>query len=239
MNEAQQVAAHIRNTIGTTIEPHPGGWPGQSEVALLDAVFSARANYGAPAADGRGATGVHRVLDHWRALRESVDLDDLATMVDTMDEIGLPALEAVNGQFAPGRHAEPLTKWRAVRSVAQSMTEAGYDSSGPIVEAARGSDASGLRRAFVESTPGVGKVTFDYFLVLLGVPGIKADTMIRAFVDEALRDGLAPGSGDESRVAAVRAGELLREAAHELDLDISALDHAIWLHQRTVRPSTR
>jgi hypothetical protein len=234
--DLMRVVGHVDRTVGRNLERHPGGWPGQSELALLDAVFSARASYGRPQDGGRPATGVHRVLDHWRSLRNQKVLDDLERLVATIDATGLDQLAATNGQRVPGRGADRLTKWEAVRSVAESLVGAGFGSSRPIIEAARGGDR--LLVSFTD-TPGVGKVTFDYFLVLLAVPGVKADTMVRAFIDEALQDGLEPGSGDETRVVPAQARTLLLAAADLLDHDPSELDHAAWLYQRSARRGFR
>jgi hypothetical protein len=238
VDETDVLVEYVRSMIGTTIEPHPGGWPEQSELALIDAVFSSRAVYGVPAKDGRSATGVHRVLDHWRSLRADTPLDDLAALVGCIDGAGLESLAEVNRQLVPGRDPERLSKWSAVRSVGADLVQAGYLSSRHVVEAARGDDAKNLKSAFTE-TKGVGAVTFDYFLVLLGVPGVKADTMIRAFVDEAIHEDVLRGGGDETRVAASKAAQLLRNAAKRLDLNESDLDHAVWLHQRAARDELR
>jgi hypothetical protein len=234
VEEIDRVVEHVRTTIGTTSERHPGGWPEQSELALIDAVFSARAVYGVAAKDGRSATGVHRVLGHWRSLRAESHFDDLAALVRHMDEAGLESLAEVNRQLVPGPDPERPSKWAAVRSVASDLVEAGYGSSREIVEAARDDRAKDLKSTFTQ-TKGVGSVTFDYFLVLLGVPGVKADTMIRAFVDEALHDDVPLGGGDETRVAAHQASQLLRRAAEHLGMNESDLDHAVWLHQRAAR----
>lgn len=69
-------------------------------------------------------------------------------------------------------------------------------------------------------------MTFRYFLMLLGRPGITADTWIRRFVSEAV--GRRVGDGEAER--------LLTEAAHERNVDATLLDHAVW---RSVRRSRR
>jgi hypothetical protein len=237
VDDATRVLEYMKATIGTTTARHPGGWPGQSEVALIDAVFSSRASYGAPASEDRSATGVHRVLDHWRGLRDGSDLDDVDALIATVDAVGLSSLVAVNGQRVPGRHQDPMTKWEAVRTVAESLAQDGFASAEPIVDAARSADPGALERAFTSAAKGVGKVTFHYFLILLGVPGVKADTMIRAFVDEALHGEGTVGTGDAAGVPAERASDLVTAAARELGISASDLDHAIWLHQREARSS--
>ena len=67
--------------------PWPGGWPYQIELAVLDAVFSIRARYGKSEEESKPATGVRRVLDHWRCHRATTNPDDLP---DPPDELRKP-----------------------------------------------------------------------------------------------------------------------------------------------------
>lgn len=46
-------------------------------------------------------------------------------------------------------------------------------------------DSEAMKRIYT-SVSGLGWVTFEYFSKLLGVPGVKVDTMIARFVDSAL-----------------------------------------------------
>lgn len=75
------------------------------------------------------------------------------------------------------------------------------------------------------AVPGLGRVTFDYFLMLLGNRGVKADTMTTRFVNSALA---------EAGIAAVKpkaAGELVRAAYADTSrgADLTHYEHAIWL----------
>lgn len=68
-------------------------------------------------------------------------------------------------------------------------------------------------------------MTFDYFLMLLGNPGVKADTMITRFVNSALA---------EAGIAAVTpkaAGELVKAAFADTPpgADLTYYEHTIWL----------
>ena len=104
-----------------------------------------------------------------------------------------------------------------------------------IVQAAQNLVAAGVRHAADLMRPtedhknaytsvyGLGTVTWSYFLMLLGIPDVKADTWIMRFVAGALG---RPTSATESR-------GLLHRAASELRVSPTALDHAIWSHIRT------
>jgi hypothetical protein len=57
-----------------------------------------------------------------------------------------------------------------------------------------------------------------YFLMNLGIPGVKADVMVKRFVEAAL--GAA--------TSAENAANLVTNAADNLNADVIRLDHAIW-----------
>jgi hypothetical protein len=72
------------------------------------------------------------------------------------------------------------------------------------------------------SVRGLGPVTWKYFTMLLGAPGVKADTWIIRFVRAAV----------DRRVDAKTAERLVETAAAHFDKTATELDHAIWAHAR-------
>ncbi len=62
--------------------------------------------------------------------------------------------------------------------------------------------------------------------MLVGRPGVKADTWITRFVGDAVG----------RPVDSATAGRLVRQAAERLDVSPTHLDHAIWSHARRRRP---
>lgn len=78
------------------------------------------------------------------------------------------------------------------------------------------------RKAYL-SIRGCGPVTWTYFGMLLGEPGVKADTWIVRFVHDALGRS----------VTSTEAEALVSEAAAELRVSNSQLDHAIWQAARS------
>ncbi len=61
-----------------------------------------------------------------------------------------------------------------------------------------------------------------YLLMLVGQPGVKADTWICRFVAEAVGRPVDAGTAER----------LVREAADRLGVPSSQLDHAIWRYRR-------
>lgn len=107
---------------------------------------------------------------------------------------------------------------------------------GAVLEAAAGYVAIGVNNAedFHELDPatakrvytgvqGLGYVTFEYFTMLLGTPGVKIDVMIKRFITEALST-----AGLES-VDAQTARQLVVEAhgATSLGENLTHFEHAI------------
>lgn len=104
----------------------------------------------------------------------------------------------------------------------------------PIVTAADadGRDAKDIDRAYT-SVRGLGWITAQYFRMLLGIPGVKADVMIVRFVNAALAvDGLPP-------VGARAARELVISAHLQdgLGVDLTAYEHAIWRTRGVIPPA--
>jgi hypothetical protein len=71
--------------------------------------------------------------------------------------------------------------------------------------------------------PGLGPITWAYFLTLLGITDVKADTMLQRFVAGALPD---------RRLDAEDSRQLLTDAAARLGTSATVLDHTIRDYQR-------
>jgi hypothetical protein len=213
--QLDRLVAAIRGDYPGEMPPAPRGWPGQVEAALMDAVFSMRANYG-----NSETTGVRRIVHAWRnhrGLSADAPADDLRALANTDPERLAGLVD--NRQIVPDRKG--TTKAAAVVAAAGNLVAAGYPNAAALVADGPGGDASKAYRA----VPGLGWVTWAYLLMLLGVPGVKADVMVCRYVTEALGSGteLSPGFC----AAAVTA------AAEALDIGAVRLDHAIWALQRT------
>ena len=117
-----------------------------------------------------------------------------------------------------------------------------------VVEAADAYVALGIVRAqdFLNAHPaemkrvytqvqGLGWVTFEYFSMLLGQPGVKADRMITRFVNNALARAGRPHVGNNEE------RELLIGSYNNLKLGetLSHFEHAIWLYESDVSKDRR
>ncbi|KAD3515007.1 hypothetical protein GD627_11900 [Arthrobacter yangruifuii] len=187
-------------------KPWPGGWPEQIEAALIDAVLSIAAQYGTP------ENGVRGAVSRYRKAVGTDRPDDLARLA-AYDPDELQTV--LNDQKVSGR-----TKASAIIEAAGNLLALG-------VKTAADLDAHdpAQKRAYT-CVHGLGPVTWEYFGMLLGKPGVKADRWILRFV----RRGLG------RELASAEARSLLHEVADRLDAMPTELDHAIWAYERERQP---
>lgn len=197
------LVAAVRRELPGDWAAWPGGWPDQIEAALIDAVLSIRAQY------GQEHNGVRGAVRQWREHRGTPCPDDLSVLAGT-DAVVLTGI--VGRQKLSGG----ASKADAIVEAARNLSNLGVRHAADV-----NPDSTGQKLAYTDVV-GLGAVTWEYFLMLLGRPGVKADRWIVSFVSQALSRTVSP---DESR-------DLVKAAAAELDVDPKNLDHAIWSHAR-------
>lgn len=193
----------------------PSGYADSLALCALDSVFSLRARYAA----------VEGVLRRYRAYRRSYGADPEADggpeLLTAIARCGGPeeAAEKLfgNRSKAPGTD---VLKAVAVEQGTRALVELGVRTAADlrIANPARRAEA---RRAWT-GVKGLGPISWDYLLMLVGEDGVKADTMVRRFVARAT---------GQREVAAVRARAAVGEAARLLKVSSKALDHAIWRYE--------
>jgi endonuclease III len=204
-NELEKLLEQLSNELPREKwKPWPGGRKNQIEAALIDAVLSIQANYGSEGNGVRGA--VNRYAKRHDA--SGTDLNDLTRLVE-MDEDTLQDL--LNDQVISGR-----TKASAIKEAAANLVSEG-------VRHADDLDVENFshKKAYT-GVHGLGAVTWEYLGMLLGKPGVKADTWICRFV----------GRGTGHEVSPQEAKRLVMAAAERLAEDPTHLDHAIWAYER-------
>ena len=216
MDEQQAVTAvakAVKRIDESYFAAWPGGWPNQIGMALIDAVYSIRASYHAK----DPAKGVLNRVCAFRKAHPKATND--LELIRSLGEKGIRDIMG-NGKSS-GRY-----KSICVIEAAENLLSLDP----PVRHATQLAALDPNHKRAYTSVHGLGWVTYEYFTMLLGQPGIKADTMIRRFVDTALTEqGLAPVDGHTARrlVETVHASERPLIGLHEFD-------HAIWLHQRSV-----
>lgn len=186
-----------------------GGWPGEISTALIDAVFSIRARYRA----SNPAAGVSGRIRSFRAVEPGI-LNDLTAL----RALGDTRIREIMGSTVTGRRL----KAEAVIEAAESFVNRGVVHANDFLNA----DREAMKHAYI-SVMGLGPVTFEYFSMLLGIPGVKADTMIIRFVNSALRAaGHESATGNVVRTLVIETFNTLHKGE-----TLTHFEHALWRFQ--------
>lgn len=215
------VVRHIETTIGrdpAEWERWPGGWPDEIGTSLVDAVFSARAQY-----KSKHGRGIHPLIVAWRTATDGSTVS-LQSLHEDLLRHGPDAWAKAfgNEQHSPSRPADAPggpTKAAAVLQASSLLCAADppIDSANDIHHRSVG-DVKRLLR----SVPGIGYATTNYFLMLLGLPGVKPDRMIHRFLQTATHRNWSD----------LHAEQLVTQAASLLDgVEAHQLEHSIWSYQ--------
>jgi hypothetical protein len=191
----------------------PDGWPGEADSSLIDSVFSTRAKY---------EIVVRPLVERFR----KSELRDASGSLTTLARVSSDVLMDVikNKQKVPGRSPHQLLKVDAVRAVASLLVTQNWSTPSQIMNAAI-TFPKEFRSTFIK-TPGVGQAQYSYFLMLLGIPGVKPDTLVTAWVEREL--GLPSVSQKEIQ-------RIVIEAAKQIGVDATTVDHTIWSEESQSR----
>ncbi len=218
----ERVLSHIDSTITRNPEEWakwPGGWSGRIGTALVDAVYSARATYST-----KHGRGVLPLVQAWQAGAGAGAGSSTSSLVALIKEIETEgphpwAVRFGNEQHSPRRSADaPGGPWKsaAVLEAAINLRELAIDGAADITDANVAAVKAALR-----SVQGIGFATTNYFLILLGRPGVKPDRMVHRFLWDATCQNWTNAQANDLVVAAAAQIGTGGVPPHELD-------HAIW-----------
>ncbi|MCW1823137.1 MULTISPECIES: hypothetical protein [Mycobacteriaceae] len=199
----------------------PKGYHDGLALCMIDSVQSTGVTY----------SSVGKVLDRYRVYRREQGgdpaTDGAAELLATFYECGGPHGWAARiGTRNRTSTRGGILKSEAIRDVAKVLAAEGIDTA-PVLRQAATDEArlERVRNAWCAVKGQRSGITWRYVLMLAGVPGVKPDRMICRFVADALD---VPRRSVGSEFAA----EIVTAAAAELDVSVTALDHAIWRFQR-------
>lgn len=214
MEQVEQLQARVVQDLGN----EDSRWfdpAGYSSVALcvLDSIYSIGVRY----------TGVINFLERYRKLREVDTYEDTpADLINAIQAAGGPQgfAQATSCQWRTSTRSGIL-KAEAVEMAARILDEAGLTTV-PQLRMALG-DVESQKNSSVKkqwtSIPGQGSgLSWNYFLMLAKIPGVKADRMILRYVSSAL----------DRPVGSEEAARLVMGVAEDMGIDPIKLDHAIW-----------
>lgn len=188
---------------------YQGGWKNEISTSLIDAVFSMRSTY-------RAKDPTKGVLGRVKTFRDT--FPHIKNDLSALAELGSTPLNDIMGS---SRTAGRL-KSDAVLDAARLFLEAGVPSAA-IFSAATPQE---MKRIYT-GVRGLGPVTFEYFAMLLGSPGVKADRMIVRFVNNSLKAvNINPVTAETARMIVIEAHEECQKGE-----TLTHFDHAIWRFQ--------
>lgn len=214
---------HITTTFGTDTRRWfiPDGYQSVA-LAILDAIYSTGNRY----------TGVTNLINRYRELRtaEGADprFDTASDFIEAIQRWGGvdEFVERTKNRWRTSsqKHApyKAYAALEAAKVLAQHSIETVIEA-GQRLESRESRERSNISQQWMEITGQKSGLTWNYFLMLVGIPGVKADRMVIRFVTAAL--------GRPTNVSAKEASRLIEEVADILDVNYSHLDHTIWRYQ--------
>lgn len=203
------LAAEVAKLDDAEFIAYSGGWEGKIGTSLVDAVFSIRAKYEAKDPT-KGVLGRVKAFNE-KHPEATNDLSALAAL-------GEQNLLDIMGRGRTGsqtKAAGVIEAAEALRALEPSIVTA---------DDLRAADPYAVKKAYTDVS-GLGWVTCEYFQMLLGKPGVKADRMIVRFVNAALTGaGLGEVGPRDARELVVRAYETDNRGA----ASVTHYEHAIW-----------
>ncbi|MET9183536.1 hypothetical protein ABZX88_35805 [Kitasatospora aureofaciens] len=198
----------------------PPGYPDSLALAVLDAIWSIGIRY----------TTTRGVISRYTSQRwlfgGDAAHDNLTDLLDLYDRLGgINAFTTTVGTMnrvstQPGA----VLKGEAVHQAATVLHALGIDTAAQFRQAqctGLGTRAQAVWRAIPGQRSGI---SWRYLRMLLGVPDVKPDRMIKRFIATAL--GI-----DEQQLATDRVVRLVQAAAARHGAQQHALDHEIWKYQ--------
>ena len=185
-------------------------------LAIIDSIQSTGAHY----------TSVRNVLDRYRAVRgEAAATDGTEELLETFDAAGGADQWAttIGNRKPASTRAGASLKATVIEQVARALTAVGVRTAEDLRDAVADRGDGGERYARVKNAwtsveAQSSGITWNYALMLIGIPGVKADRMVLKFVSDALG----------RTVTATEAAALVSGAASSMGVDVIDLDHAMW-----------
>lgn len=222
MSEAMldRLSRAVKRDLGTDADRwfRPAGYD-SAALAVIDSIYSTGNHY----------TGVINAVNRYRRARidEGADPDrdgaqDLVSAVDRWG--GFDGLIERTNKWKTSTRTGAPPKAEAAYGAAKALVEQGMDQ---VIDVRRAlatreqQESSPLKRQWLNLPGQRSGLTWTYFLMLCGVPGVKADRMVIGYVSRVL----------EQDVSGQRARELVGNLAQRLEINELHLDHAIWRHE--------
>ena len=221
--DTQKLLTYIEAQFGTDPERwfRPDGYQSVA-LAILDSIYSTGNRY----------TGVLNLVNRYRGLRADEGADpeadaptDLIEVFDRWGGVDEFVLKTNNRWRTSSQLHAPYKAYAALEAakvLARHSIETVSDVAGRL-DSRESRERSDIAREWLAITGQSSALTWSYFLMLVGIPGVKADRMIVRFVTQVL--------GRPREVPRKEASRLVEEVADIMGVNYIYLDHTIWRYQ--------
>lgn len=195
----------------------PDGYPNSLALCIIDSIQSTGAHY----------TSVRNVVNRYKEFRGgAAATDGTADLLASFDQFGgMREWAAAVGNFKPASTKQGASlKATVMHDIAKKLHDAGIRTATQFREHGElrddNEDSRGeLKKLWTSAEAQRSGITFEYALILAGLPGVKSDRMVMRYVANATSRGdLTPTT----------CAGLVRDAADHLGVDAAVLDHTIW-----------
>lgn len=207
----------------------PLGYPGSLALCIIDSIQSTGVRY----------PSVEAVVARYRAYRNkqggNADSDGTTDLLKTFQDLNGSADRAnkIGNKHKTSTRTNAPLKAAAIHAAATGLEQLAIRTADGLREAlaepARAKEVEASWKGVVGQRSGI---TWHYVQMLAGVPGVKPDRMIIRFVADSV--GLSSRT-----VPPADALWLVTDAAKDLGISPTVLDHTIWQWQRTARRTGR
>ena len=211
--EIKTLVTYCETNLGDpTVWTTPDGYPNSLALCIIDSIYSTGSHY----------SSVVNVIERYK---ESGGENDGAQALTRSFKGAGGAREwattiAHNLKPANTRPGAQL-KAEIIEQAAGLMTELGIDTVPDLRSKVEDNPLDNdVMRKWKRLPSQSSGVTYNYLLILAGMPSVKPDRMILRFLAHAL--------GEETELDGRRAVELITETAKTMNVDPRALDHIAW-----------
>lgn len=211
--DAKRLVDYCQENLGDPDLWHtPEGYPGSLALCIIDSLYSTGSHY----------SSVVNVVSRYQEKHGWGD--GARALLDSIEKAGGARgwAESVAGNLKPA-HTKPgaVLKADVIEQAATLMEGLGIDTVPDLQAAVRESPQDNPVYDGWRSLPSQSSgVTYNYLLMLAGMPSVKPDRMVLRFLATAL--------GEDTDLSKDRAVELVEVAAAQIGVNVRALYHIIW-----------
>lgn len=211
--EIKTLVTYCETNLGDpTVWTTPDGYPNSLALCIIDSIYSTGSHY----------SSVVNVIERYK--ESGGENDGAQALTRSIKEAGgareWATTIAHNLKPANTRPGAQL-KAEIIEQAAGLMTELGIDTVSDLRAKVEDSPLDNdVMRKWKRLPSQSSGVTYNYLLILAGMPSVKPDRMILRFLAHAL--------GEETELDGRRAVELITETAKTMNVDPRALDHIAW-----------